>query len=570
MKKISILLSAMVIVTIVLTMSSCSSKLGALSADNFNVIPNPLEANGGKVAVTINGSFPEKYMKKKAVVTVVPVLRYNGGETKGEGATFQGEKVIGNDQTISYKVGGNYTMKTSFDYIDAMEQSELYLTFDAKVGKKSVTVPEVKVAYGVLATAELVNKTLKGTNAVLAEDAYQHVIKQKQEANIKFLIQQAKIRNSELKSVSINQFLATIRDIQKDEERKALENVEVSAYASPDGGLNLNTNLAKNREKVTKDYVDKMMKKTGLDGNVDAKYTAEDWEGFQELVAQSNIQDKEVILRVLSMYQDPEERETQIKNISAAFTDLAKEILPQLRRARITVNYELIGRSDEEILSQFKEDASKLSVEELLYAATLTDKCNEQKDIYTKTTQIYPNDYRAFNNLAMLAYGEGKYDVAKSYLEKAVKIDDKATEANINKGYLALIDGDVEAAKVLIAKGSANSNAAEALGNLYLKQGDIAQAVKSFGETKSNSAALAQLLAKDYMTAAGTLNSVAKPDAMTNYLKAIIAARTNNNTLVIENLKEAFNQDSSLIEYAAKDLEFAKLASDAAFKLLMK
>ena len=559
---------ALIIGSAALGLTSCS-KMGALSADNFNVTPSPIEAVGDQVPVTINGRFPQKYMKKKAVVTVTPVLKYDGGEAIGAPATFQGEKVEGNNQTISYRIGGN-TMKSNFAYVPEMEKSDLYLKFDARKGNKRYNVPEVKVGEGVLATSALVNRTMKSSNIAFAPDAYQHVIKQKANANIKFLIQQAKIRNSELHSVSVKDFIKTLRDIRNDQERKDLENVEVSAYASPDGGMKLNTALAKNREKNTKQYVSGTLKRAGLDGNINTKYTAEDWEGFQQLVSQSNIQDKEVILRVLSMYKDPEERERQIKNISAAFTELAKEVLPELRRSRITVNYNLIGRSDDEIEQQYKSDPSKLSVEEMLYSATLTDDQAKQAEIYKKTTQIYPNDYRAYNDLAVLAYQKGDFTTAKDYVQQALKANSNAAEPNVNAGYLAMLAGDNAAAETYLAKGSTSDAAGEALGNLYLKQGKYAQAVKAFGDAKSNSAGLAQLLTKDYMTAASTLSSVSKPDAMTYYLKAIIAARTNNTSLAIDNLRNAVQQDASLAKYAANDLEFKKIAANAAFQVLTK
>ena len=552
-----------------LALTSCS-KMGALSSDNFSVTPNPLETVGDQVPATINGRFPEKYMKKKATVKVTPVLKYSAGETASTPANFQGEKVVGNDQTIAYRVGGNYTMKANYQYAPEMLKSELYLQFEAKKGKKTYNVPEVKVADGIIATSTLVNQTVKSTVPAYAADAYQHIIKQKEEANIKFLIQQAKIRTSELKSVSVQKFIETLQEIKKDQKRKALDNIEVSAYASPDGGLNLNTKLAKNREDNTAAYVKKTMKNTGIEGNLNTKYTAEDWEGFQKLVAESNIQDKEVILRVLNMYQDPEEREAQIRNISAAFTELAKVILPELRRARISLNYDLIGRSDNEIMQQFKADAKELSIEELLYAATLTDKVAEKKEIFKKTTELYPNDYRAFNNLAVIAIQEGNYDAAQKNVEKALKINANAAEANVNAGLIALINNNKETAKNYLAKGSANEVANNVLGNLYLKEGNYAQAVKAFGNTKSNSAGLAQLLTKDYMTAASTLSSVTDADALTYYLKAVIAARTNNSSLAVENLKSAIKKDSSLAKYAANDLEFKKLAEDAAFKALTK
>lgn len=560
-KKISLCMTVLAAAVL----SSCS-KMGPLSPDYFTVTPNPLEAQAGKVPVTINGLFPEKYMKRKAVVTVTPVLRYEGGEALGQPATFQGEKVVGNNQTISYRVGGNYTMKTTYDYIDPMHKSELYLVFAATVGKKSVSIPEVKVADGVIATSELVKRTLKSASTSYAQDNFQRIIKKKQEANIQFLINQAKIRTGEIKSVSVQDFLATLKDIPVEENRKAFDGIEISSYASPDGSLDFNTKLADQRGKTTKSYVAGEMKAAGVEGNVDSKYTAEDWEGFQQLVSQSNIQDKDVIIRVLSMYNDPEEREKQIRNISAAYGDLTKEILPRLRRSRIMLHYNLIGRTDEEIMSQFNQEPAKLSVEEMLYAASMADDEEQQEKILGKMKDLYPNDYRSYNNLATLAYQRGDYAQAKQLVDKALALNANAPEANINKGLLSMLDGNTAEATQYLSKGSNALGLNEALGNLYLLQGNNAQAVKAFGKDASNSAALAQLLNKDYLSAATTLNGVAEPDAMTSYLKAIIASRTNNTDLAIDNLKTAVSLDSSLADYAAKDLEFVKLRNDAAFK----
>ena len=552
-----------------IAITSCS-KMGALSSDNFSVNPSPLEAVGGKVSATINGRFPEKYMKKKAIVTVTPEIRYAGGATSTTGATFQGEKVEDNNQSISYRVGGNYTMKANFTYIPEMLQSELYLTFNAKVGKKTVSIPAVKVANGVLSTSELLKRTLASASPAIAPDAYEHIIKQKQDANIKFLIQQANIRTSELKTTSIKDFIKTLKDINADQERKALANIEVSAYASPDGGMKLNEKLAAQREKTSAKYVAQQLKKEKMETDVDTKYTAEDWDGFQELVSQSNIQDKDVIIRVLSMYKDPEEREKQIRNISAAYRELANEILPQLRRARLSINYELIGRSDDEIQAQIKSDASKLSVEEMLYAATLTENVNEQAEIYKKTAELYPSDYRAFNNLASISYAKGNTTDAERYLDKATSLKSNAAEANVNKALLSLTKGKVSEAEAFLSKGSGTNATAEALGNLYIAQGNYAQASSTMNGVKSNSAALAQILNKDYNSAEQTLSSVASADATTSYLKAIVAARTGNKTAAISNLKDAISKDSSYAAYAAKDLEFSAISGDENFKALIK
>ena len=543
-------------------MSSCG-KLGDLSADNFKVNPTPLEAIGGEVPATINGVFPEKYLKKKAVVTVTPVLKYEGGEALGQSATFQGEKVEGNGTEINYKVGGTYTMKTSFEYIPAMLSSELYARFDAKVGKKSVSIPEVKIGYGVLSTSELVKRCV--ITASTGKDAFQRIIEQKQEANIKFLINQARVRTSELSSVSIQQLVDILKEINDMQEERALQSIEVSAYASPDGDYKFNEKLAEKRQDASSKYLKKELKKIKMNAEVDTKFTAEDWAGFQELVSKSNLQDKEVILRVLSMYQDPEEREQQIRNMSSVFTEIAEGILPELRRARLIVNYEVIGRSDEQILAQFTEDASKLSVEELLYGGNvLVQDAATRKQWYEKTTKLYPNDYRAYNNLAQLAIMEGNTTAAQNWLQKAKNVNAKAPEANANLAILALKSGDVAKAEVLMGQASGSDTYNEILGNLNIAKGNYTQAQQNLSNTTTNSAALAQILNKDYTAAKKTLAAVKTPDATTSYLKAIVAARTNDAAAVKANLKAAITSDSSLKARAANDIEFANYKNEIA------
>ena len=551
---------------VVALFSSCSKKMGELSADYFTVTPQVLEAVGGKVPATINGKFPEKYFNKKAVVEVTPVLKWNGGEAKGQPATFQGEKVEGNDQTISYKMGGSYTMKTSFDYVPEMAKSELYLEFKATIGKKVVTIPAVKVADGVISTSELVNNTLGNANPALGEDAFQRIIKEKHDANIMFLIQQANIRSSELKTAKeFNKEVANVNEAAN----KKISNIEVSAYASPDGGVSLNTTLAENREGNTTKMLSKDLKKAKIDAPIDAKYTAQDWEGFQELVSKSNIQDKELILRVLSMYQDPAQREQEIKNISSVYKTLADEILPQLRRSRLTLNYEIIGKSDEEIAKLASSNPSELNVEELLYAATLTNDPAKQEAIYTQATKQFPNDYRAYNNLGKLAYQAGNIDKAESYFKKAANVN-ASPEVNMNLGLISLIKGDKAAAETYFGKAAGTKELGESMGNLYIAQGQYERAVNSFGDSKTNSAALAQILAKDYNKAKNTLANVERPDAYTDYLMAVLGARTNNSSMVTSSLKSAVAKDPSLAKKAATDLEFAKYFTNADFMSIAK
>ncbi len=548
-------------------LSSCN-KLGELSADNFTVTPSPLEAVAGQVPVTINGRFPEKYMKKKAIVTVTPVLRYAGGEAVGQAATFQGEKVQGNNQEISYKVGGNYTMRNTFAYIPEMQQSELFLTFKAQVGKREVEVPEVKIADGVVATSALLGKTLSGTSTAVAPDAYQYIIAQTKSAQIRYLIQQAKVRTSELKSTSVQDFIRTLREIKEDQKGLQMGDIEISAYASPDGATDLNSRLAAARERSSATYVRGQLKEIGLNADINTRYTAEDWEGFQELVAASNIQDKDAILRVLSMYPDPEEREAQIRNLSVAFSELADEILPELRRARLTIHYNIVGRTDAEIQSQYKNDPSQLSLEELLYAATLTTTGKE--DIYTTAIKQYPNDFRAYNNLAALAYADNDLVAAKAYLDKAASLNANAPEVYANKALVAMAEGNINEAENLLARATTAPNYNELLGNLQVAKGNYAQAASALKSAPSNSAALAQILNKDYAGAASTLAGLNAENATTSYLKAIVAARTNKAAEAISNLRNAIKLDPSYKERIAKDLEFASLFKDAAFQALIK
>ncbi len=544
---------------LVIALSSCG-KMGELSSDYFTTNPEVLEAVGGKVPVTITGKFPEKYFKKNAIVEVTPVLRWNGGEAKSQPATFQGEKVQGNDQTIAYKAGGTYTMKANFDYVPEMAKSELYLDFKIKRGKKEYTIPSVKIADGVIATSEL--PTVGSANAAYAPDAFQRIIKQAQEAQIMFLIQQANLRASELKSAEMKDFNKKVVEVNGDTKNYKLNNIEVSAYASPDGGVKLNTGLAESRQNNAQKYLNKELKKGKINAQVDTKYTAQDWDGFQTLVSKSNIQDKDLILRVLSMYQDPEQRETEIKNISSVYKTLADEILPQLRRARLTANYDVIGRSDEEINEAFDKDAKVLSNEELLYAATLTSDNARKEAIYKKTTELYPADARAYNNLGKMAYAAGDLAKAEGYFKQALSKNANSAEANTNLGLIELNKGNVANAENYLSKSTGADAANEALGNLYIKQGQYDRAVNAFGDVKTNSAALAQILAKDYNKAKNTLAAVKNPDAYTDYLMAIVGARTNNADLVKSSMAKVAQKDAALAAKAQIDREFAKYANE--------
>jgi Flp pilus assembly protein TadD, contains TPR repeats len=549
----------------IVTFSSCSNKLKPLAQNHITAEPQPLEAIGGQVPVTINATFPAKWFNKNAVVTVTPVLRYAGGEAWGTSYTYQGEKVAGNNQVVPQRGGANVTMRSSFTYKPEMRQSELYLTFDAKIKNKTIALPDVKIGDGVVATSTFADAAT--ATAAIGADKFQRIIREAHDANIMFLIQQAELRSSELRKGE----LADWKDLVKNADEAPNQNVaiEISAYASPDGGLKLNTGLAERREANTSRYLERELRRQKLDVPVDARYTAQDWEGFQELVSKSNIQDKDLVLRVLSMYQDPVQREQEIKNISSVFSALAENILPQLRRSRLIANVEIIGKSDAEISELASNNPRELNVEEILYAATLTSSATGKEAIYKKASELYPNDPRTWNNIGMLRFNAGDLIKAEEMFNKANSVQNNG-ESNMNLGLIALTKGDKEKAQQLLGSASGVAELGEALGVLYLEQGEYARAVSSFGSVKSNNAALAQILVKDYSKAQQTLAEVANADATTDYLKAVVAARTNNSSNVISNLKAAITKDHSLAKAAASDLEFAKYATNSEFLNLVK
>jgi len=536
--------------------TGCSKNMKQFQADYFTTNPNPLEVVGEKVPATVTGNIPAKFFAKNAEVTVTPVLVYNGKEATSMPYTFQGEKVRGNATTVSYDNGGYMTIPVSYDYNPEMIKSELYLAFDVKQGNKQYVLPRVKVADGVVSTAAF---TDAGTvNPALAADKFQRVINEKYTADIRFLINQAILRKSQLDSNEVLDFNKDLVEANND-PRRQIKELNIMSYASPDGTYDFNYALAERRENVTKDYLEKKLKKDNITefGELTANFTPEDWEGFQELVSASNIQDKELILSVLKMYKDPNEREREIRNMSAVFEELAETILPQLRYSRLSASVDVIGKSDDEINQAFNTNPSSLTVDELLYCATLTDDNNRRKAIYEAVTKYYPNDARGFNNLGMVEYQLGDYKAAKSNFEKAARIDPKNAQAQMNQGLVSLLDSDYNTANRYFGNAAGLPELGDALGVYYLQQGDAAAAVRAFGDSKSNNAALAQILTKDYNKAKNTLSAIKTPDATSYYLMAIVGARTNNQSTVASNLRHAIQLDPALRDRALNDLEFA-------------
>ena len=546
-------------------LASCSKTLP--QPEQISVNPSPLAVVGDKVSADITGTFPVKKFAKKGVLTVTPVLKYEGGEAVGSPVTYVGEKVKENGTTVNYKAGGQYTQSCSFDYVPAMDKCELFLRFTAKVGKKEVEVPELKIADGLVATAKLAKAS--DNKSVVTPDKFQRVIQQMQEADIKFLIQQANLRSSETKSQQMQDLQAAIKEAAQN-ERKAINKLEVSGYASPDGGMDLNEKLAGQRQKNAQNFLQQQLKKDKVNATIASDITAEDWAGFQTLLENSNMQDKELVLRVLSMYTDPEEREAQIKNLSSVYSTIADEILPALRRSRLILTTDLIGKSDEEILNFLKSDPSQLSVEEMLYAATLTNDNAEKIATYQKVADQF-NDFRAFNNMGMLYFEQGNVAEARRAYNKALAIEPQNADVNFNAGVAAMADGDLAKAEEHFGKAAGTQgNLAAAMGTLYTMKGDYKAAKSAYGQAATNNAAVQQILDEDYAGARQTLANVKEPNGVTAYLQAVVGARTNDRNAVYSNMKEAVAKDASLKARAQNDIEFAKFAEDAEFQAIVK
>ena len=559
MKKLLFFVSALVVLT------ACGT---AVQPEQVKVNPSPLTVVGDQITADITGTFPVKKFSKKAVLTITPVLKYEGGEAVGKPIVYVGESAKENGKKVSYKAGSKYKQTATFDYVPAMAKSELYLRFTATNGNKTVEIPEVKIADGCMATAKLAKA--EDVKPQITADKFQRIIQEMQEADIHFLIQQSTLRNSELKSQEMKDLHAAIKSADTT-ANKAINKLEVAGYASPDGESDLNEKLANARQEKAQKYLQKQLKRAKVNTAIESNVTAEDWAGFQKAMEASNIQDKELVLRVLSMYTDPEEREAQIKNLSAVYKTIAEEVLPELRRSRLILTTDLIGKSDEEIAELMKNNPAALHVEEALYAATLTADANEKLAIYKKVAELFPNEYRAYNNMGMVYFAQGNVAEARRSFAKALQFEPTNADVNYNAGIAAMAENDLAQAEQHLGKAAGTEgNLNAAMGTLYTMKGDYAAAKNAYGDVPSNNAAVQQILNEDYAAARQTLAKVAQPNATTAYLAAIVASRTNDRDAVYSNLKVAIERDAQLKATAQTDIEFAKYKEDAQFQAIVK
>ena len=506
--------------------------------------PEVLEVVGGSIDATVSVTYPDGYFKPKAILEVTPVLVYDGGEqAMPEPFMYQGEKVKDN-YTVVASSGQTVTEKVHFDYVEGMENSYLELRGVVKTKKKDIELPVVKVAQGANTTYMLVK-----ADGYLAEmkDEYKDVITEAAEGQILYLVNSSEVRQSELKSASVKEFLAELDKINAN-ERATITETQIIAYASPEGAIDLNNKLSERRSQSAGRAWNNLTKNTDvIEPTVISM--GEDWEGFQKLVSESSIEDKELIIRVLSMYSDPAVRENEIRNMSEVFTALKKEVLPELRRARLIANVEYKNYTSEELAQMFKDDPSSLDEEALLRLAAVTEDAAEKENVLKKAVNQHESD-RAQYNLAILYLNQGKNEKAE---EALAAVKDGGADVINAMGVLALRKGDLETAESCFAKsGTAEAQANQGLVYILTGRYDEAAAALANAPGCPTNKALAYILAGDLDAASSVLKCGSDK---ANYLRAIIAARKADADGVAENLHKI--KDADLKARAEKDVEFA-------------
>ncbi len=571
MKKNKLALYAVTLATVVLSSCGGLNKMKDTSKTvGYTLTPSPLEVKGGEVEVNVQGTFPAKFFNTKAVITATPVLKFKGGEIALKSVTVQGEDVKANDKVIKYKEGGSFSYSDKIPYKKDYESSVLEVRAKATLKKDNADFPAVKIGDGVIATELLV---VKDPRPILASNQYIRQTTEKLGTEIKYLINQSVVRPSEIKKEDIVKFDEALKAIDAD-PKKEISGVQLSAYASPDGPMKLNEKLSVDRKESANKYFTTTFKKEKLAKVKDDLFTylttAEDWDGFKTLVESSNIKDKELILRVLSMYSDPEVREKEIKNISAAFEELKVKVLPELRRSKLNVNVTVNGKSDQELLALAQTKPDSLNLDEALFIAGTIDDLNSKLAVYQAAAKKYPGDFKAINNCGFVLLKLNRVSEAKTAFEAAKAIENNSIIKN-NLGAIALIEGDVDKAQELFTSALGAGDVVNYnLGIINIIKGKYTEAINYFGNTFEINTALAKLLNKANDQALSTLNGVKSEDAIVYYLRAIVGARTQNTDLLFTNLRTAAGKSADLKANAAIDLEFAKYFQDATFKSIVQ
>lgn len=534
----------------------------------YTVTPSPLEMHAGEVTINISGSFPDKYFDKSTVVEIIPTIKYEGGEKELKPLMLQGEKVEENNKVIKFETGGSFTYEDKVEYTDEMFRSELMVKIKATRKGKELIFDPMKIADGIIATPNLVQQDSK---VILAKDKFVRVTNETKAAEILFNIQQANLKPSELRDEDIK-VLKDFIDQAKEDERREFKGVNLEAYASPDGAVDLNQKLSERRVKATDNYLKRFFRKVEeaeKEEFVKSNAKGQDWNGFKNALQNSDVADKELILKVLNMYSDPDVRNKEMKNLTKTFEEVAEEVLPKLRRSTFTVSVDVIGKSDEELKTYFDSIPDSLAIEEILYTAGLYEDNATKLKVYKKAAQVYPNDWRTHNNVGVIEFEEGNLDKAKTAFEEAKKVKANATVFN-NLGAIAIKEGNFdEASELLTSASGAGKELDYNLGILSIRKAEYKEAASYFSGFNTANAGLSKILTTDVDGAIKTLEA-ADVTAVGLYLKAICGARKSDGELTFNSLRSAVGKDANLKQRAAKDVEFANYFEDDTFKSIIK
>lgn len=533
----------------------------------YSVVPNPLEMHADSIEVSISGAIPPRFFNKKVSVEVSPVLNYQGQETSFEKIVLVGEESEVEGQKIPYEKGGNFAYSAKIPYQEGMNVAVLNAVAVGKYGSKEKAFPAREIATGTIITPMWVEEDYM---FALGKDKFQKTYPMSNEATINYEVNKSNVRSSELNDEDMKKMKSWIKEMSGN-PMFVFKGGNVVAYASPEGELSLNENLAKNRAESGAGAVSSVMKNNKVKAASNKEFftlspKGEDWDGFKKAMQASDIQDKDLILRVLEMYEDKAKREQEIRNLAATFEVLQEEILPGLRRSIIKVDGEMTSFSDEKIKEFSKSNPDTLSAEELLYAATMSDDMDEKLRIFKAFSELHANDWRGPNNVGYVMAMTGDMEGAKKEFDKAASLNpDNGVIVN-NLGVYAQSSGDVEKAMEHYNKSNTPESGANA-GTVYIHRGDYAAAVNSFGAVNSFNAALAQTLNKDYQEALQSLDdSDAADEAKGYYLKAVIGARMKDKNMVVTNLKSAVGKDGALKDKAKMDAEFNEYKDDSEFQ----
>ena len=560
MKKLTI--KSISVLAFIAMLSNCTT----IKDIEYTVKENPLQMHADEVTLEVSGKFVEKGLNAKATAEVTPLFVCNDGtEIAFATELFQGPKAAGNGKVIQ-KEGGSFAYESTIPYQKCMEEGIVKVRIIAKKGNKEEEIFTDKIADGTIITPYLIQLD---DQVIMATDAFQRTTSHETEATINYDKGRFNVKSSELRQEDITNLKAFALDATTN-PRVEMKNFSIQSYASPEGEIDKNTNLAEDRAGSAKSFLVKEMKRMKYEsGQQETFYglnpKGEDWEGFKTEVEKTTHEDKELILRVLQMTADLDKREQEIRNMAKTYKFLEKEVLPQLRRSQMVLSYDKVGYSDEELKELSKSNPDTLNVEELLYTATLYEDLSEKLRVFSESARLFPNDWRTSNNVGYVNYLQGDLDAAGENFEKANAAEENATTTN-NIGAVAHMKGDNERAMELFAAAGSSSECKYNQGLLNIQQGLYEEAVNNMGDNKTFNVALATLLSGDAEGASQVVDaSNSSDDAMSYYLKAIIGARTNNSSMLLDNLKIAFEKDASLKDKAKRDREFFQFFENADF-----